>query len=47
MAEEKNISEAIANLQEILKTIQYGNVTLIIQDGHIVQIEKHEKIRLK
>jgi hypothetical protein len=32
---------------ELLETIQYGSVTIIIQDGKILQIEKNEKIRLK
>lgn len=30
-----------------LRQIRYGTVTLVIQDGHIVQIDKKEKIRLK
>jgi hypothetical protein len=32
---------------ELLETIQYGSVTVIVQDGNILQIEKHEKIRIK
>ena len=32
---------------EILQTIQYGSVTIIVQDGKILQIEKNEKIRVK
>jgi hypothetical protein len=34
-------------VREALRTIRYGTVTLVIQDGHIVQIDKSEKIRLK
>jgi hypothetical protein len=37
-------------LQEILKMaeqIKYGSITLIIQDGVIIQIDKNEKIRIK
>ncbi|MGN8843244.1 MULTISPECIES: YezD family protein [Bacillaceae] len=33
-------------LEEILKTMQFGSVTLVVQDGKIIQIEKNEKIRL-
>jgi len=29
-----------------LRTIKFGSVQLIIQDGRVVQIEKVEKIRL-
>ncbi|MDS1030779.1 YezD family protein [Bacillota bacterium LX-D] len=32
---------------QYLESIQYGSVTLFIQEGRIVQIEKSEKIRLK
>ncbi|MBC3797134.1 YezD family protein [Acetobacterium tundrae] len=32
---------------EFLEKIQYGSVTVIIQDGKILQIEKNEKIRMK
>ena len=37
-------------LQEILKMaeqIKYGSITLIIQDGVIIQVDKNEKIRMK
>ena len=32
---------------EIAGTVQYGSITIIIQDGKIVQIEKNEKIRVR
>ena len=34
-------------VREALRTIRFGTVTLVIQDGHIVQIDRSEKIRLK
>jgi hypothetical protein len=34
-------------LREALATIKFGSVTLIIQDGRVIQVEKSEKIRLK
>jgi len=39
-----------ADLQRLLgliSTIKYGSVTLVIQDGKVVQIDKNEKMRLK
>jgi len=30
-----------------LKEIRYGTVTLVIQDGKVIQIDKSEKIRLQ
>lgn len=34
-------------ISELLENIKYGSITLVIQDGVIVQIETNEKIRLK
>lgn len=39
--------EDLKKLLQILKTVRYGSVTLVIQDGKVVQIEKNEKMRLK
>lgn len=32
---------------KLIKTIKYGSITLVIQDGVLIQIETSEKIRLK
>lgn len=37
----------LKHLLEILKTIKYGSVTLFIQDGKVIQIDKNEKLRLR
>lgn len=37
----------LEKLVNLLSEIVYGSVTLIIQDGKVVQIEKNEKVRLK
>jgi hypothetical protein len=42
-----NIEAALENVKKMVSSMQYGSVTLIIQDNYIVQIEKNEKIRLK
>jgi hypothetical protein len=36
-----------ARLRAAISEIRYGSVTLVIQDGHVVQIDKSEKVRLK
>ena len=39
-----------ADLQKVLsliKNVKYGSVTIIIQDGRVVQLDKNEKMRLK
>jgi hypothetical protein len=33
-------------LREALATIRFGTITLVIQDGLVIQIDKSEKIRL-
>lgn len=37
----------LKKIREFLETIQYGSVTVIVQDGKIIQIEKNEKVRIK
>ena len=32
---------------ELIEASRYGSITVIVQDGKIVQIEKNEKIRLR
>ena len=34
-------------LRDALRTIKFGSVTLIIQDGRIIQVDKSEKVRIK
>lgn len=39
--------ELITHLENMLVSLQFGSITLVVQDGKIVQIEKNEKVRLK
>lgn len=32
---------------EFIESIDFGYITVVVQDGRIVQIEKNEKVRLK
>ena len=34
-------------LKPAIREIPSGSVTLVIKDGHVVQIDKSEKVRLK
>lgn len=49
MLEEKEAGskEVLERLIRYIKDIRFGSVTVIIQDGKIVQIEKNEKVRLR
>jgi len=31
----------------MLVSLKFGSITLVVQDGKIVQIEKNEKVRIK
>ncbi|WP_243118623.1 YezD family protein [Cellulosilyticum sp. ST5] len=44
---DKNNQEEVKKVLQIIETIKYGSVTVMIQDGKIVQIEKNEKLRIK
>lgn len=36
----------VKQIQELAETIRYGTITLVFQDGILIQIEKNEKIRV-
>jgi hypothetical protein len=38
--------KVLKDLIALLSALQFGSVTLIIQNGKVVQIEKNEKFRL-
>ncbi|MBN7572872.1 MULTISPECIES: YezD family protein [Clostridium] len=47
-----NSKEIVENkkLEEILKMVEkirFGSITLIIQDGVVIQVDKNEKIRMR
>ncbi len=43
----QNVEFSLEKLKAMLESMNYGSITLIIQDNYVVQIEKNEKIRLK
>ncbi|AGK53342.1 hypothetical protein B1NLA3E_07900 [Bacillus sp. 1NLA3E] len=43
----KNQLEAVfLQITQTLETMKYGSITLVVQDGKIIQIEKNEKLRI-
>ncbi|OCA97274.1 YezD family protein [Clostridium beijerinckii] len=49
---DSNSKEIVENkkLEEILKMVEkirFGSITLIIQDGVVIQVDKNEKIRMR
>jgi len=39
--------EIALHIASILKGIRFGSIEIVVHDGRIVQIEKHEKFRFK
>lgn len=37
----------LKTIAEMLEDIKYGNITIIVQDGKVIQIDKNEKYRIK
>jgi hypothetical protein len=35
-----------SHIRQALLNLQFGTVTLVVQNGRVVQIERHEKMRL-
>jgi hypothetical protein len=33
-------------VRDALKSVRFGTVTLVVQDGRVIQVDKNEKIRL-
>jgi len=33
-------------VRDALKSIRFGTVSLVVQDGRVIQVDKNEKIRL-
>ena len=43
----KNQKTYLTEVEHYVSNIRYGSVTLIVQDGKVIQIDKTEKIRIK
>lgn len=39
--------QLLLHVQDLLGSISYGTVVLVLQDGRVIQVETSEKIRLK
>ena len=45
VSEDRKNDEYIRLLRQIVEELKFGSVTLTVQDGRIVQIQKEEKIK--
>ncbi len=47
MAIDKNLDIVHQQISEMLKNMKFGSITIIVQDGKVIQLEKNEKLRIK
>ncbi|QOV19012.1 YezD family protein [Blautia liquoris] len=47
MAEDRVSAEELKQIRQLIESIRYGSVTVVVQDGRVIQIEKNEKIRFR
>lgn len=40
-------SAELQKLLDMIRAVKYGSITVIIQDGRVIQIDKNEKLRLR
>ena len=44
--DEGHTAHALARIRDALSGLRFGTVTVIVQDGVVVQVERTEKLRL-
>jgi len=42
-----HFDEVAEKIQTMLAGMKYGSITIVVQDGKVIQLEKSEKVRLK
>lgn len=47
LSEPEHHQEIAAHIISILKAIRYGSIEIVVHDGRVVQIDRHEKFRVK
>ena len=43
----EEFSEAVEIIRKALQDMEFGSITIMVQDGHIVSIESTEKFKVK
>lgn len=44
--DQQRTDQALARVRDALAGLRYGTVTVIVQDGVVVQVERTDKVRL-
>ncbi|MEG9297736.1 YezD family protein [Mangrovibacillus sp. Mu-81] len=43
----EEFDEVVESVKSMLNKMKFGSITLVVQDGKVVQLEKNEKVRIK
>ncbi|WP_347549579.1 YezD family protein [Pseudalkalibacillus hwajinpoensis] len=44
--EKQNFKDVAERIEKMLSTLKYGSITLVVQDGKVIQLERQEKERI-
>ncbi|WP_110113712.1 YezD family protein [Bacillus sp. CGMCC 1.16541] len=47
MVQKEELDVVFKNVEKMLEAMRYGSITIVVQDGKVVQLEKNEKVRIK
>lgn len=47
VGEQDQIEGLMVKIKDMLDAMKYGSITLVVQDGKVIQLEKNEKVRLR
>lgn len=47
MVADEQFKRVTDTIKTMLDTMKYGSITLVVQDGKVIQLEKSEKVRFK
>ncbi|MGD6848057.1 MULTISPECIES: YezD family protein [Bacillaceae] len=45
--QEAQYDVVVEKITSMLKTMSFGSITIVVQDGKVIQLEKNEKVRIK
>ena len=45
--QQESFDKIVKKITEAIQSVKYGSINIIVQDGHVIQIEKLEKERFK
>lgn len=47
VTKKQEVDDLYVKVKELLDGLNFGTITIVVQDGKVIQLEKSEKVRLK